>query len=295
MPKVRRVIANAARGRPTAWGPTDLRQRAAGRTPRLSGGALGRGRGGPALAPLVLRPDGLHRAAAEPAPGQSAKPLHRRRVGRLGGRRRAARSSTRPTRRSSPRSTSRPTSRSRPRSPPRGAPSMTTDWPRTPTGDGPRCSIASPGLIERDLEEMARLETLNTGKAMRESRWDIGGRRPRVPLLRRPRRQGGGPARRQRQSRRPEPDRLRADRRVRADRPVELPAPPDQLEGRAGARRRQHRGHEAGPGHAADGDPPDPPARGGRRAARASSTSSSGRASASARRSPTAPTSTSSR
>ena len=29
------------------------------------------------------------------------------------------------------------------------------------------------GLIDRDLEAMARLETLDTGKAMRESRWDI--------------------------------------------------------------------------------------------------------------------------
>ena len=29
------------------------------------------------------------------------------------------------------------------------------------------------GLLERDLEELAPAETLNTGKAMRESRWDI--------------------------------------------------------------------------------------------------------------------------
>ncbi len=28
-------------------------------------------------------------------------------------------------------------------------------------------------LIDRDLEAMARLETMNTGKAMREIRWDI--------------------------------------------------------------------------------------------------------------------------
>ena len=48
-----------------------------------------------------------------------------------------------------------------------------TDWPRTPTGDRAALLDRVAGLIDRDLEAMARLETLNTGKAMRESRWDI--------------------------------------------------------------------------------------------------------------------------
>ncbi len=47
------------------------------------------------------------------------------------------------------------------------------DWPRTPTGDRAALLDRVAGLIDRDLEEMARLETLNTGKAMRESRWDM--------------------------------------------------------------------------------------------------------------------------
>ena len=67
---------------------------------------------------------------------------------------------------------------------------------------------------------------------------------------------------------RPIADRLRAGRRLRADRPVELPAAPAVVEDRAGARGRQHRGHEAGVGHAADRGPPDPAARGGRRPGR---------------------------
>jgi len=49
----------------------------------------------------------------------------------------------------------------------------TTDWPRRPTAERATLLDRVADLIERDLEEMARLETLNTGKAMRESRWDM--------------------------------------------------------------------------------------------------------------------------
>jgi betaine-aldehyde dehydrogenase len=49
----------------------------------------------------------------------------------------------------------------------------TTDWPRSPTGERAALLDRVADLIERDLEEMAREETLNTGKAMRESRWDM--------------------------------------------------------------------------------------------------------------------------
>ena len=48
-----------------------------------------------------------------------------------------------------------------------------TDWPRTPTADRAALLDRVAELLERDHEELAREETLNTGKAMRESRWDI--------------------------------------------------------------------------------------------------------------------------
>ncbi|MEX1168860.1 MAG: aldehyde dehydrogenase family protein, partial [Chloroflexota bacterium] len=48
-----------------------------------------------------------------------------------------------------------------------------SDWPWSPTVDRAALLDRVAGLIDRDLEEMARLETLNTGKAMRESRWDM--------------------------------------------------------------------------------------------------------------------------
>jgi betaine-aldehyde dehydrogenase len=49
----------------------------------------------------------------------------------------------------------------------------TTDWSRTPTGERAALLDRVAGLLDRDLEALAREETLNTGKAMRESRWDI--------------------------------------------------------------------------------------------------------------------------
>jgi betaine-aldehyde dehydrogenase len=49
----------------------------------------------------------------------------------------------------------------------------TTDWPRSPTGERAALLDRVAGLIDRDQEEMARLETQDTGKAMRESRWDM--------------------------------------------------------------------------------------------------------------------------
>ena len=48
-----------------------------------------------------------------------------------------------------------------------------TDWPRRPAGERAALLDRVAGLIERDLEAMARLESINTGKAMRESRWDM--------------------------------------------------------------------------------------------------------------------------
>jgi betaine-aldehyde dehydrogenase len=48
-----------------------------------------------------------------------------------------------------------------------------TDWPRTPTGERAALLDRVAGLLERDHEELARTETRNTGKALRESRMDI--------------------------------------------------------------------------------------------------------------------------
>jgi len=48
-----------------------------------------------------------------------------------------------------------------------------TDWPRIPTGDRTALLDRVADLLDRDLEDLARAETLNTGKAMRESRADI--------------------------------------------------------------------------------------------------------------------------
>ena len=48
-----------------------------------------------------------------------------------------------------------------------------SDWSTSPTADRAALLDRVAGLIDRDLDEMARLETLNTGKAMRESRWDM--------------------------------------------------------------------------------------------------------------------------
>jgi len=49
----------------------------------------------------------------------------------------------------------------------------TGEWARTTAADRAALLTRVAGLIDRDLEAMAREETLQTGKAMRESRWDI--------------------------------------------------------------------------------------------------------------------------
>ena len=48
-----------------------------------------------------------------------------------------------------------------------------TGWPRRPAAERAALLDRVAGLIDRDLEAMAQLETINTGKAMRESRWDM--------------------------------------------------------------------------------------------------------------------------
>jgi len=48
-----------------------------------------------------------------------------------------------------------------------------TDWPRSPTADRAALLDRVADLLDRDLAELAREETLNTGKALRGSRADV--------------------------------------------------------------------------------------------------------------------------
>jgi betaine-aldehyde dehydrogenase len=48
-----------------------------------------------------------------------------------------------------------------------------TDWPRRPTGERAALLDRVADLLDRDHEELARIETRNTGKALRESRMDV--------------------------------------------------------------------------------------------------------------------------
>ena len=47
------------------------------------------------------------------------------------------------------------------------------DWPRSPVGDRVALLNRTANLLERDRDKVARAETLNTGKALRESCWDV--------------------------------------------------------------------------------------------------------------------------
>ena len=143
------------------------------------------------------------------------------------------------------------------RSPPRGAPSTRPigRGRRSATGShsstgSPTCSSGtgtrSPGLRRSTpARPCARAATTSTTSSRSSATTRASPTRRPVASLRR-------------LARRHQPDRLRADRGMRAHRPVELPAPPDQLEGGAGARRRRHDGPQAGVAHAADDDHPRP-------------------------------------
>ena len=178
----------------------------------------------------------------------------------------AARPSTPPTDRRSTSSTRRPARSSRR---PRWAAARTSTgpsaaaqkafedrkgWANWAAGKRGRSLAKLAALIKEHTEELAQLESRNVGKpiigrARRDHR-----RQPRLRLLRR---------RRQQDLRPDDPgleagarhDAARADRGRRADRAVELPAPDGLVEGRAGARRGQHRDPQARQLLAVDGDP----------------------------------------
>ena len=69
-----------------------------------------------------------------------------------------------------------------------------TDLAWRPAGERAALLTRTAELLERDRAEIAREETLNTGKALRESEYDVDDVDQRLPLLRRARRQGGRPA-----------------------------------------------------------------------------------------------------
>ena len=48
-----------------------------------------------------------------------------------------------------------------------------TDWPRRPAAERVQLLNRIADLLERDRDEIARAETLNTGKALRETCWDV--------------------------------------------------------------------------------------------------------------------------
>jgi betaine-aldehyde dehydrogenase len=48
-----------------------------------------------------------------------------------------------------------------------------SDWPRTPVGERVALLNRTADLLERDRDKIARAETLNTGKALRESCYDV--------------------------------------------------------------------------------------------------------------------------
>ena len=116
----------------------------------------------------------------------------------------------------------------------------TTDWPRTPTAERAALLRRVADLLDRDQEPLAVAETLNTGKAMRESRWDIAdvarAFRYFAELADKDAAAWWTPSSPTAISRIVyEPVGV-----LRAHRAVELPAPAAVLEGRAGPRRRQH-------------------------------------------------------
>ncbi len=137
-------------------------------------------------------------------------------------------------------------------------------WRATPIAERAALLDRIADLLQRDKEELATLETRDTGKTLAESRIDIDDVTSVFRYYAKLVGADGGPPRRRR--RRPggdQPGGPRTHRGVRADRPVELSAAADVLEDRAGARRGLHDGRQTQRGHAAVHDRVRAPARGG--------------------------------
>ena len=124
-------------------------------------------------------------------------------------------------------------------------------------------------LLDRDADELARLETLQTGHVLQAPARVRLRVRERQPALLRdadPEPRGQGRLRVQRQPHELRP--ARADRRGRPGQPVELPDVDGDLEDRSGAGGRQLDRPQARERDAADDDPPRRAGAGGRRPGR---------------------------
>lgn len=144
----------------------------------------------------------------------------------------------------------------RPRSPRPAGPS-TKDPGRTPRA-GTRCAAAAHRRPHRARRQGIR------PRRIAGHRQAAGGERVRhrrrcllLPLLRRDRGHRCRPGDRHRPRRRRQPRRLRAGRRVRAHHPLELPAAPGVVEGRARPARGQHDRPQAQRAHPLHLDPAD--------------------------------------
>ena len=149
------------------------------------------------------------------------------------------------------------------------------DWGSMAASDRGRLLLRFAQVVRDHEDELATLESRQIGKPISGARWEVGqvaqgarvlrGRDDQAPRVDDP---GHPPGAR--------PHAARADRRRRADRALELPDHDGQLEGRARARRRQHRDPQARLVLAADGAAPGRARARGGAAGRASSTSSRG-------------------
>ncbi len=202
----------------------------------------------------------------------------------------AGRSAARPTAAWSPRST-RPGRRTpRPRSPRRTRAFDDGPWPARPARERGDLLLRVADLLERDKADVARAESLDTGKRLVESEYDVDDVVARLPPLRPGRRRG-------RRARWSTPATPTSVSRIVHEpvgvcaliTPWNYPLLQTVLEGRALPGRRQHLRPQAERAHPAHRDPADAAARRGRAARPASATWCSAPGRTPARRSPTDP------
>ena len=200
--------------------------------------------------------------------GASAGALRRRTVGDRARRWRAARSAARPTARWSARST-RPAPRTpRPPSPPPTAPSTTAPGRHRRPASAATCCSGVADLLERDTADVARMESLDTGKRLVESEYDVA---DVVSVFRHYGRVAAEEAGRVVDTGNPDVVSRIVHEPVGVCgliTPWNYPLLQVVLEGRALPGRRQHVRAQAQRADAAHRDPPDAAARGGRPAGR---------------------------
>ena len=158
-----------------------------------------------------------------------------------------------------------------------------------------RCCTGSPTCWSPTRPTSPRAESLDTGKRLVESEYDVDDIVSVFRFYANVAAEDAGRVVDTGQRQRAQPDRARADRRLRPDHAVELPAAADLLEGRARAGRRQHLRAQAERAHAVDRDPADAVPRPRPACPPASATSCSAPARRPARRCRPTPTSTWSR